>query len=463
MRIRAPLIVAVVAVLVVAVLGRTPDTGPRPETVRGHRITPRAKASMAFLFAGTARPAARSSAVARGWEAQSLWSDAVDWEPVVAADTRSDRVYQMAVRYHATDCEGCPDPVVVFRTSADGGVTWSADRYPFRHGATQADPRLAVAADGTLFAAFLEDYRPGVMVARSEDGGRTWSAAVPATGGHRPGWSDYPQLLVSGDGRDVYVALNAGDSFVAASHDGGRSFAQPVRTNQDGRYWFHTGGVVLADGTVLVAAVDYSQTYRGRADISVLRSTDGGGSWTARRVGRSEEAPACSDVPGCYVGFLGPAAALAADPAGTVMVVFNAGARPGGPQRLWYRTSTDGWSWSARRRVARGGPDVTHAFPLVVGGTRDGEFRVLWQDNRRGSWNTWFRRTTDAGASWARRVRLSTDGPPAAYQRGSGFDFPYGDYFGAAVDRHGRTHVIWGAGESWSGAGGAWFTRSAVR
>lgn len=460
MHTRAARIAALGSTLVLLLAWGTIEEDLRPPASRRNRIMPRAKASMSFLFAGTARPARTVSTVAAGWEPQAVWSDYVDWEPVVAADPSWQRVYQMAVRYGAPDCPACPDPVIVFRRSGNGGTDWGPDSYPFRGGDTQADPRLAVAADGTVFAAFLQDYRPGVMVARSEDGGRTWSEPVAVTGTHRPGWSDYPQLVVSADGLDVYVALNSGDSYVVASHDGGRTFERPVRTNRDSRYWFHTGGAVMPDGTVLLAGIDFSQTYRGRADINVLRSTDGGATWRSRRLARSEEAPACADVPGCYLGFLGPTADLAVEPSGTAMLVFNAGVRPGAPQRLWYRTSSDGWNWSRRRRVVRGGPGITHAFPVVLGGPREGEFRVLWQDDRRGSWNTWYRRSPDAGVTWAGKARLSADGPAVGYQSLAGYAFPYGDYFGAAIGSDGRTHVIWGAGESWSGRGGAWYTRS---
>lgn len=435
----------------------TTDVQPGPVAARGFRLAPRATASMAFLFAGTARPATER---ARGWESQRLWSTRhVDWEPVVAADRRRDTVFQMATRFGADDCAGCPDPVIVFRSSADGGATWSADRYPFRGGRTQADPQLAVADDGTLFAAYLQDFRPGVMLARSVDGGRTWSAPAQVTGDRAPRWSDHPLLVVSPDGRRVYVGLNASDSYVAASGDGGRTFAPPVRTNRDGRYWFHTGGAVLADGTVLIAAVDYSQSYRGPVDINVLRSADGGATWSKRRIDRSAESPDCPEVEGCYLGFLGPQAALGRSPSGSLLLVYNAGREAGAPQTLWYRSSADGLHWSRRRRVVHSAGGASHAFPVVLGGPGPEEFRVLWQDDRRGAWNTWFRRTRDGGMSWEQAARLSARGAEAPYKVDGGYAFPYGDYFGAATDGAGRTHVVWGAGESWGGRGGAWFTR----
>ena len=207
-----------------------------------------------------------------------------------------------------------------------------------------------MAADGTLFAAYLQDFTPGVVFTRSTDRGETWSTPLELSWELPAGWSDKPWLAISRNGKHVYIAFNASDSYVAASHDYGESFALPVRTNRDSRYWFHSGGVVAPNGEVYFAAADYSQTYEGEAHINVLRSIDRGASWTTTRVDTSGETPACGWSPGCYLGFLGPAASLAVDSAGTLMIAYNAGPRDGGAQGLWVRTSQDGAGWSPRRR-----------------------------------------------------------------------------------------------------------------
>jgi hypothetical protein len=122
--------------------------------------------------------------------------------------------------------------------------------------------------------------------------------------------------FISPDGRHVYIAFNASDSYVVASHDYGEHFAAPVKSNQDRRYWFHSGGAVAPNGDVYFATVDYSQDYSGEAHINVLKSEDGGLTWTTTRVDTSEEMPDCEWADGCYFGFLGPSAALAIDSAG---------------------------------------------------------------------------------------------------------------------------------------------------
>jgi hypothetical protein len=414
------------------------------------------------------------SMVAGGWEAERLWSPAIDWEPFVAVDPQTADVYQLTTRYHVPECPACPDPTIVFRRSGDAGATWSQDSYPSRRGGGLADPQVEVGLDGTLYVAFLQDFVPGVVLVRSTDRGETWSRPLRAIGAGPPRWSDKPSLAISQDGRDVYLAFNASDSYVVASHDAGETFSAPVRTNDDERYWFHSDGAVAPDGTVWFAAADYSQTYAGESHVSLLRSEDGGASWTTLRLDTAAEAPRCRWwAAGCYRGFLGPSVALAIDAAGSMMVAYNAGTREGAPPALWIRTSADGFEWSPRQRVSGGGAAVHHAFPAVAAGPLPGDFRLVWQDDRRTArprgtntdrrWNTWYRRSRDAGRSWGHRLRLSRGalgpGEEEAYRTRRGYRFPYGDYLGVAVDVGGTSHVIWGAGASYSGNGGTWYTR----
>ncbi len=398
-----------------------------------------------------------------GWDSERLWSEHIDWEPVVAADPSSERVYQAVTRYGVPACEGCADPAVVVRRSDDGGATWGPDVYVDLSSGTQGDAQVRVAENGAVFVAYLHDWRPGVAVVRSTDGGRTWSS--PAYPAFDLDWSDRPILFVSPDGRDVYVAFNARRSLIAASHDGGVTFLPPVRTDHGQRYWFHSAAAVAPDGTLYVGATDFRSDYSGASHISVLRSRDRGASWRATRVDTSAEAPGCEWAKGCYFGYLGPSVALAVDAAGTVMVVYHASETAGAAQQLWFRTSTNGRKWSRAQRLSVAASGVNNAFPALAAGQESGDFRVVWVDDRKApteAWNAWYRETSDAGKHWSRAVRLSDQGSGAPYKRARGFLFPYGDYLGLEVGSDGRNHIVWGAGESFAGQGGAWFTRSAA-
>ena len=420
----------------------------------------RPKGTPDYLAPISILPQPFESSVASGWDSERLWSRHVDWEPAVAADPSAPYVYQLTTRYYVPGCDGCGSPAIVFRRSRDGGRTWENDRYPTLAERWQADPQIEVTSDGTIYIAYLQGFRPGVVVQTSSDLGMTWSRQKAVRGANGPRWSDKPWLAVSPDGRDVYVGFNSGDSYVAASHDHGRTFADPVRTNQDQRTWFHSGGAVAPNGEVYFAAADYSDNYRGESHINVIRSVDRGASWTTERLDTSQEVTGCPWADGCYLGFLGPSISLAVDAAGIVMVAYNAGDRSGAAQPMWIRTSTNGVDWSSRRRISPRPTQVDTAFPGLAAAGR-GDFRLVWQDDRRSprtGWNTWYRHTTDGGHTWSKAIRLS-DVRSGPYKDPDGYRFPYGDYLEIAVDGDGANHVVWGEGESYDGNGGTWFTR----
>jgi hypothetical protein len=399
-----------------------------------------------------------------GFDSERVWSAFDDWEPAIAVDPSSPYVYQLTTRYDGpAPCKRCTGPYIIFRRSSDGGAHWEPDQFLTPNRKSNNDPQIAVANDGTIYAAWLNDYVPGVKFIKSSDHGKTWSRPIAVVGrGGDPSWSDKPLLAISPSGHDVYIAFNASDSYIVASHNFGATFSKPIKTNSDTRYWFHSGGAVAPDGDVYFAATDYSQDYSGDANINVLKSTNGGASWATTRVDTSREMPDCPWSAGCYLGFFGPSVALTIDRAGTIMIAYNSGDTPGGPQKMYVRTSTNGVTWSPRHQVSNGSPTVNNAFPALAHGPRAGDFRLAWQDDRNGStnaWNTWYRRTMNSGTTWSAALRLSDLGSGAPYKTANGYAFPYGDYFQMAVDAGGTAHIIWGEGSSYDGPGGSWYTR----
>lgn len=398
---------------------------------------------------------------------ESVWNaGADDWEPAIATDPGSRWMYEMTTRYGGPSACGGIDHMrhcIVFRASRDGGLTWGFDRVmcPPCDGVTaQNDPQVKVAADGTVYAAWMNDYE--VMVARSKDHGQTWIDVRNLRTLSGLPWTDKPILLVSPSGRDVYVAFNQSDSYVMASHDRGRTFVPVVKTSDDGRYWFALGGAIAPDGTVYFSESAEHQRGLGDVRLDVLRSDDGGATWTTAQVAVSQERPDCR-VPDCPVDFYGAQDGVAVDVAGTLMVVYSANRTPDEPMRMYAVTSLDGRNFSAPVQVSPGGAAVGADFPALVAGLKAGDFRLAFQDDRRGVdvWNTWYRRTDDGGATWSRAVRLSDASGGAPYKTEGGYGFPYGDYMSMAVDRRGVAHAIWGEAGGYDGPGGTWFASGA--
>jgi hypothetical protein len=116
---------------------------------------------------------------APGWRGQRLWRPKTDdWEPALAGRPGSSRVFMLTTRYGGRPaCGSCPDPAIRLRASRDGGVHWGRDRYlcRCRGSKNQYDPEIEMAANGSLYASWLEDFTPGVTFARSDDNGRSWT------------------------------------------------------------------------------------------------------------------------------------------------------------------------------------------------------------------------------------------------------------------------------------------------
>jgi hypothetical protein len=387
---------------------------------------------------------------APGFDSERVWSGFDDWEPAIAADPNSTFVYQVTTRLSSGRA------TIWFRRSLDGGATWEPDYKPLPDNKHQADPQIEVDGNGTVFLMFLHLDNTALM--KSFDRGATWTEPVHLSLGPVP-YVDHELLAVSNDGRDVYVAFNAGHSYVSTSHDGGATFALPVKTNSDFRQWFHTAAVVAPTGEVYFAVQDYAQSYFNEVHVKILKSVDAGLSWQTYRVDVSQQAPNCQWANGCYTGFLGPTAGLARDAGGALVMVYNSNNAPGANNRIWLRTSLDGVTWSQRQQLSASNPAATNAFPLVVAGRQPGDLRVVWQGGPPNAWNTWYRRSTDGGVSWGPILRLSDLGSGAPYKRPAGYFFPYGDYYEIAVDGDDVNHLIWGEGRNYVGPGGSWYTR----
>ncbi|MEA2521422.1 MAG: hypothetical protein QOI81_1068 [Actinomycetota bacterium] len=397
-----------------------------------------------------------------GWTTEKVWNRGHDdWEPAIAADPNSPYVYTLTTRYGgAQACGTCPKIAIILRVSDDGGVSWGPDQYlcscAGEH--NQFDPIIEVDGNGAVHAAWLNGFKPGVTYSSSTDHGQTWSTPVDAVSSH---WSDKPNLAVSADGQDVYIAFNGstrGDSHIAVSHDGGATFTDSVAVDS-GRYYFAGGAWTSANGDhVVFAQSDNNQHYSAGVHIDAIVSDDAGATWSKVRVASGHEQPDCTST-GCYDGFYGPMPALAGDADGNLVMAYSVNKRDRAPERLRIETSSDfGMSWHHRETLSPNHGSANALFPAMAA-TGHGDFRVWWMDTRTGHWNVWYRASTDAGLTWSHTVRLSNASGGAPYKGARGFREAYGDYGEMDITNAGKTVAIWGEGPSYYGPGGSWFIR----
>ena len=389
------------------------------------------------------------------------------WEPAIAADGRG-HLYVLYPQYGAVpDCSSCTAPSVALVVSSDNGASWGPSKAlsPFSSG--QFDPQIVVdpVDRQTVYASWMQNNKRDIVVARSLDFGHSWSFSLAEQGREE---ADRPVLTVRG--ADVYVGFNHEEEFfVAASHDAGQTF-NPVQVNSSTAPGSSLAGGSTIDpsGNVYFGWTAYARHEMASRPVSVFvsRSLDGGRTWSNLLLDVSSAPPSC-DAQSCQTGYLGAQIALASDAAGALYALWNAGGANGGPERVYFSSSTTGGaSWSERTNVSNAAQGVEHAFPAIVAGA-SGDVRIAWMDARaselghrnRPLWNTYYRNSTNGGATWSAESRLSGAAQGYEYILPGGFRFPFGDYFGLAIDSEGATHAVWGEGRDYKSPGSIWYTR----
>ncbi len=381
------------------------------------------------------------------------------WEPAIAADGFG-HVYILYPQYgRVPGCRKCPLPSMILAVSNDTGATWQPPREITPPGTGQFDPQIVVdpADHRTVYAAWLQRKRLDLVVAKSVDFGQSWSIAVADRGTTD---ADKPVLAVRG--ADVYVGFNRDRKIlIAASHDYGITFA-PADVGPKLKLVRSVAGGATVDprGSVYLAWAGYTRNdgAKGRENLYISKSSDGGKSWATRLMDVSGAPPDCGAYH-CEWGYLGAQITITSDSAGILYALWNSGAADKSPERIYFASSTTaGDTWFPRLNISNAASGVEHAFPALAAGEA-GDVRIAWMDTRNHpSWNTFYRSSTNGGATWSVESRISSYVAGYAYIRPTGFSFPFGDYFGIGIDSRGRTQAVWGEGSNFRSPGSIWYS-----
>lgn len=243
--------------------------------------------------------------------------------------------------------------------STDGGHTWKDSAPLAMPGFTvMTDPTMAWDDSGNVFLVGLAGKNPptwdtiGIVIYKSTDGGKTWSAPIPI---HKS--ADDDKQWVAGDGNPA--SPHHGNVYAIWDDTAGLAFA---RTKDHGATWIGAGAAVSPAGGIIASGSVYPEINVGfdgtiyiasisGSEIKLTVSTNGGDTFTA--------------APSPATGITNLSGSL---PTAGGWPVF-----PGGN----FRVITD---------------PTACAFGKTV--------TVAWADHREGVSRIYFARSLDRGASW---------------------------------------------------------------
>ena len=422
--------------------------------------------------------------------------DAYQGETQVAANPANANEIVMAANTQDAMGGACGDlGIQAIYRSTDGGQSWSYDCAPapsaysisFFGGQTCAqaggqtfgsDPALAWDSHGNVFLEYMllcfdgAQYDINLVVARSTDGGASWSPhGVVSTS-----FADKNFYAIDNNPTSPYYDRhyscwkNGADSNnrVSYSADGGQTWTEVLTPDVAGTtaVEFSCDVAVAADGTVHL--VTWAQCYTGcyGPQLAHSVSTDGGATWRPSVVASDLDAPGflwfppAQDTRGINVFGTVDLDNSGGVCDGTIYAVYSDAAAPGYADldAFVVRSTDGGLTWSSPVAVASTAPAGSLQFhPTLDVDDDTGRVVVAWQDTRQDPTNqqveVLLSVSGDCGASFGSEVSVtqpstefnnptvaasnenSTANPNANYNQ-------YGDYM--AVDaRGGQAYVSW--------------------
>jgi hypothetical protein len=325
-----------------------------------------------------------------------------------------------------------------FAVSRNRGVSW---RHGFLPGLTQGemlratDPTVTYDERHRVWLAVSLVFGPesyALMVSRSKDGLR-WGVPVtarfvPSTGleGLDKEWigcDNWPSSAFRGRCYLTYSDLVTTQIATQVSSDGGLTWGPPVsgpgfpgRLAIQGAYAPAPQVAVLRDGTALLPYFDETQ-------MSVLRSTDGGASWS----GAQPVAPARYDLHPALRAAPIPSSEVGAD-GNAYLAWADCRSRAGcSANSIVFTRTSDGVAWSTPAVIPTGSADAE--LPgFAADPSRPGRLALAYYTLRGSSLDVGFVSSRNSGSRWTKPTRLDSRSFPFAWIARTSQGSMVGDY-----------------------------------
>ncbi len=286
--------------------------------------------------------------------------------------------------------------------SLDGGGTWSAsvriDDDQLGNSNPKKRPALAFEPGGSIVCVW-EDQRGGIAssprlrIARSADGGATWSTSVVIDPGST-GDQKRPRLVVDAGGALVCVWEQSLDIVCGRSTDVGATWTVHRVDDGPGASFQSDPAVTrLADGTLVCAWSDQ----RSGVEVRCARSANGGVTWS----GSTQISDGSSSTPSGRP-------TLAADPSGVLLCAWDDRASGASdPDVCWARSLDLGATWTPSGRLDDD-PGTAEQVGATALATSAG-FLCVWADGRMGHDDVRRSLSADAALTWSASDRVNDD------------------------------------------------------
>jgi hypothetical protein len=328
--------------------------------------------------------------------------------------------YRNADKFYWQDTFYYTDIDIFFSRSSDGGRTWTDpdtmvnDAIPYTY---QMNPALAIDNAGILYAVWEDNrgYNRDIYLSRSLDGGETWSPDI-IVNDNTEAWAENPDIAVDPQGiiyvvwddtrEDAFDRQAQSDIFIARSADGGLSWSENFRVNTYYHGLQHEPSLdVDLQGILYVSWTDLRNGY-GDSDIYFAKSLEMGISWSTE-VRVNTDIQTANQIQ----------SDLDVDDFGNVYIAWADNRLAQGQYDYRYdiyvgRSSNGGKTWMGPDiRVNTDWDRVYQINPAMVV-DRLGDVQVTWEDYRSSSTlgDIYYARSQDRGRTWTHpNLRVNDD------------------------------------------------------
>ena len=322
-------------------------------------------------------------------------------------------------------------------------AAWTTKRLTWNSGRSMR-AEIALSPSGHIHVVWY-DKTPGndeIFHKKSTDGGSTWTSAK------RLSWSSgrsYDPTVAVDSGNNIHVVWQDDtpgnfEIYYKKSTDGGGSWTVKRMTWNSGN---SANPTAKADTSGNIH-VFFDDSNPGNAEIFHKKSTDGGINWTTKRVTWNSENSMNADI------FF--------DASGNIHLVW--GDNTPGNVEIFYKKSTDGGAtWVGTKRLCWNS-EPSNDPKIALDGS--GNIHVVWHDYTPGHFEIYYSKSSDGGSTWTTKrmtwsevsmypaISINSSGHIHVFWAGG---FPYTElYFNTSTDGGstwgGAKRLTWNSGSS---------------